>query len=74
MLYQKNVRLDPTYYFTMKYSNKREHQQIAFNASSDFDLKKFMNLYKQFTVKLYSFLAIGTTFISDNPLRFGKNF
>ena len=45
----------------MKYSNKREHQQIAFNASSDFDLKYFMNLYKQFTVKLYS-------------LRFGKNF
>ena len=33
----KNIRLNSTYYFIMKISNKRELQQIAFNNSSDVD-------------------------------------
>ena len=32
-----------------------------------------MNLYKKFTEKPYSFLAIDSTLASDNPLGFGKN-
>ena len=54
----------------MKVLNKRELQQTAFNNSSDID---FMNFYKTCTEKPYSFLVIGTTLISDNPLHFRKN-
>ena len=35
----KELRLNFTYYFITKISNKREIQQIAFNHSSDIDLK-----------------------------------
>ena len=51
----KNVRLNSTHYFIMKIPNKRELQQVAFNHSSDIDLKDFMNHYKKCTAKLYSF-------------------
>ena len=35
--------------------------------------KDFMNLYKKYIAKSYSFLIIDATLASDNPLRFGKN-
>ena len=59
--------------FFMKIPNKRELQQIAFNHSSDIDFQNFMNLYKKYTAKPYSFLVIDTTMPSDNPISFRKN-
>ena len=66
----KNIRLNSAHCFILKIQNKRELQQIAFNHSSDID---FMNLYKKFTAKPYSFLVIDATLASDNPLRLRKN-
>ena len=57
----------------MKVKKKQELQQIAFNHSSDIDFNGFMNLYKKFTAKLYSFLVIDATLAFHNPLRFRKN-
>ena len=57
----------------MKTPNKRELQQIAFNHSSDTEFQEFMNLYKKFTAKSYSFLVTNTTLASDNSLLFRKN-
>ena len=57
----------------MKIPSKRELQQTAFNQSSDIDFQNFMNLYKKFTAKPYTFLVIDTTLESDNPSRFRKN-
>ena len=57
----------------MKILNKQEVKQIAFNYSLDIDFKDFMNLYKQFTAKEYSFSVIDATLASDNLLRFRKN-
>ena len=34
------------HYFIMKFPNKQELQQIAFNHSSDIDFQDFRNLYK----------------------------
>ena len=56
----------------MKIPNKRELQQITFNHSSAIDLIDFMNLYKKFTAKRYSFLVMDPTLASDNPLNFRK--
>ena len=69
----KDVRLNSTHFFIMKYSNKRELQQIALNHSSDMDLKDFMNSYKKCTTEPYSFLVNDTTLPSDDLLRFRKN-
>ena len=33
-----------------------------------------MDIYKKCAAKPYSFLVIGNTLASDNPLRFRKNF
>ena len=41
----KNIRLNSTHYFLIKIPNKIEHQQIAFNHSSDIDFPDFMNIY-----------------------------
>ena len=70
----KNIRLNSTHYFIKKIPNKRELQQIAFNHSSDIDFKDFMNLYKKYTEKPYSFLVIDAVVIyaSDHPSRFRK--
>ena len=57
----------------MTIRNKQELQLIAFNHSSDIDLKDFMNLYKKCTAKPHSFLVINTTLASDNPSRFKKD-
>ena len=51
----KNIRLNSMHYFIMKIPNKRKLQQIAFNHLSDIDFKGFMNLYKKYTAKPYSF-------------------
>ena len=57
-------------YFITKIPNKRELQQIAFNHSSDINFKDFMNLYKKFTAKPYSFLVMDATLVSDNSSHF----
>ena len=57
----------------MKIPNKRELQQIAYNHSSDINFKHFINLYKKFTAKPYSFLVIDATLASDDPSCFRKN-
>ena len=70
----KNIRLNSTHYFIMKKPNKQELQQIAFNNWSYIDFQDFMNLYKKFTAKTYSFFVTDTTLPSDNPSRFRKIF
>ena len=42
----------------MKLPSKRELQQVAFNHSFDIAFEKFMNFYKKYAAKPYSFLAI----------------
>ena len=69
----KDVRLNFTHFFIMKFSNKRELQQIMLNHSSDIDFKDFMKIYKKYTKEPYSFLVNDTTLPSDDPLRFRKN-
>ena len=69
----KDVRLNTAHFFFTKISNKRELQGIALNYSSDIDLKKFMNIYRECIKEPYSFLFNDTTLPSDNPLRFRKN-
>ena len=69
----KIIRLNTTHYFIMKILNKRELQQIASNHLSDIDFKDFMELYKDYSKKTFSFLASDATLPQDNPLRFWKN-
>ena len=57
----------------MKSPNKPGLQGIAFNHSLEIDFKYFMNLYKKYTAKPYSFLVIDATLTLDNLLRFRKN-
>ena len=64
----KNIRLNSTYYFIMKVTNKRELQQIAFNNSSDIDFQDFMNLYKN-PLQNYAFFSYCTFILSNNPSR-----
>ena len=64
----KNIRLNSTYYFIMKVTNKRELQQIAFNNSSDIDFQDFMNLYKN-PLQNYAFFSYCTFILSKNPSR-----
>ena len=42
----KDVRLNSTHFFIMKFRNKRELQQIALNHSSDIDFKDFAKFFK----------------------------
>ena len=69
----KNIRLNYMHYFIMKIPNKQELEQIAFNHSSDIDFKYFMNVYKKYTAKSYSYLVTDATLASDNASRFRKN-
>ena len=69
----KTIRLNATYYFFMKISNKRELQQITSNHSSDIGFKDFSKLYEDYTKNQYSFFVNDTTLSSGNPLRFRKN-
>ena len=70
--FAKDVRLNTTHFFIAKTPNKRELQQIAINHSSDINTNDFINIYRECTAKLYSFLVNDTTLASDNPLRFRK--
>ena len=70
----KNVRLNSTHFFIMKFPNKKELQQTATNHSSDIDFKDFIKIYKKCTARPYYFLVNDTTLPSDNTLRFRKNF
>ena len=69
----KDVTLNSTHFFIMKFPNKRELQQIALNHSSDIDFKYLMKIYKKCTAEPYSFLVNDTTLPSDNLLRFRTN-
>ena len=69
----KDVRLNTSHFFIMKIPNKRELQQIAINHSSDINTKDFIEIYRKYTDKPYSFLVIDTTLPSNNSLRFRKN-
>ena len=64
----KDIRLNFTHYFIMDIPSKQQIQQIAFNHSSDIDFKDFLNLYKKYTAKSYSFLD-DATLASDSPSR-----
>ena len=68
----KDVRLNTTYFFITKFSNRIEIQQIALNHSSDISTKDFINIRRKYTAEPYYFLVKDTTFASDNPLRFRK--
>ena len=68
----KNIRLNSLYYL-LKFPNKQELQQIAFNPSSHIDFKHFINLYKTCTAKPDYLLVIDATLASENPSRFRKN-
>ena len=69
----KDVRNNSTHFFIMKISNKRKLMQIAINHSSDINTKDFIEIYRKWTDKPYSFLVIDTTLPSNNSLRFRKN-
>ena len=69
----KDVRQNTTHFFITKIPNERELQQIASNHSSDINSKDFINIYKNYTAKPYSFLVNDTTLASDNSLSFSKN-
>ena len=62
----KDVRLNSTHFFVIKFPNKTELQQIALNHWSHIDFKDFMKIYKKYTVEPYSFLFNDTTLPSDN--------
>ena len=57
----------------MKISNRKELQNIAIYHSADIVYKDFVNIYRECTRKLYSFLTIDTTFPANELLRFRKN-
>ena len=57
----------------MKIPNERELLKIAINHSSDINTKDFIEIYRKYTDKPYSFLVIDTTLPSDNLLKFRKN-
>ena len=69
----KDVRNNSTYFFILQIPNKRELMQIAINHSSDIKTKDFIEIYRKWTDKPYSFLVINTTLPSNNSLRFRKN-
>ena len=69
----KNIRLNSMHYFIMKNPKKQELKQIAFNHLSNINFKDFMNLYKKFTPKPYSFLVTDATYALDDPSHFRKN-
>ena len=53
----KDVRLNTSHFFIAKLPNKREHQQIAINHSSDINTKYLANIYRKCTVEPCSFLV-----------------
>ena len=71
--FPKYVRLNSTYFFTMKIPNKRDRQQIALNHLSVINSKDFIKIYKKYTTESFCFLVNNAMLASDNPLRFGKS-
>ena len=69
----KTIRLNSVHYFIMKIPNKRELHQTVIDHSSDIDFKDFMDLYKKYITKPYSFLVINATLASDNPSCFRQS-
>ena len=63
----ETVRLNATHYFTKKILIKKELQQIVSDHSTDVGFKDFMELNKNYTRKLYSFLVDNTHSSSDKP-------
>ena len=57
----------------MKIHNKKELRMIS-NHSTDIDYKDFMDIYRKYTNKSYSFLTIDTTLQANNPLSLRKFF
>ena len=57
----------------MKIPNKRVLQQIAFDHSSDFGFKEFLNPLTKYTASPCSVLDIDVTIVSDNSWSFRKN-
>ena len=53
----KNLRLNSVQHLITKSPNKPGFQKIAFNYSLGMDFKYFMNLYKKYTAKPYSFFS-----------------
>ena len=69
----KDLRLNSTHYLIMRIKNQRELQNIAINHSAVIDYKDFMKIYRECTKEPYSFLAINTTLLASDSLRFRKN-
>ena len=68
-----NTRLNSTYCFATKISNKRELQQIAFNHSSDINFQDFINPYKNCIAKLYIVWLLVLLLHQKNLSRFRNN-
>ena len=68
----KDVRNNSKHFFIMKIPNKRELMKIAINHSSDINTGDFIEIYRKYTDKPYSFLVIDATLSSNNLLRFRK--
>ena len=62
-----NIRPNSIHYLVLIIPNKQEFKKIGSNHSS-ISYENFMNLYKIYTAKPYSFLAIDTAPASDNTL------
>ena len=69
----KDVRINTTHFFVMKISDERELKNIAQNYSSSINTKDFIDIYRECTAELFSFLINDTTLPSNNSLRFRKN-
>ena len=63
----ETARLNAIHYFTKKILIKKELQQIVSDHSTDVGFKDFMELNKNYTRKLYSFLVGNTLSSSDKP-------
>ena len=62
----KIIKVNATYYFIMKTSNKRELQQIKSNNLSSINFKEFTKIYKKNTEKIMN----TTIFIFSVPYDF----
>ena len=69
----KDFRLNTTHFFIAKIPDRRELREIAINHSSDIKTEDFINIYKECTAELYSFVVNDITLASNNPLRFRKS-
>ena len=69
----KDVRLNTTHYFIMKINKKIQLQNIAINHSADIDYQDFKKIYRERTKEPYNFLAIDTTLLASDHLRFRKD-